>query len=60
MAEHGRDRFEAHPTVDRLGREGVSELVGVDVAEAGGAADTLARSVPTWCRSSGRPSWCSR
>lgn len=27
MAEHGGDRFESHPTVDRLGRQRVTQLV---------------------------------
>ena len=36
MAEHRRDRLEPHPTVDRLGRERVAELVRVDVTEPGG------------------------
>ena len=39
MAEHRRDRFEAHASVDGLGREGVAELVGVHVAEAGVSGD---------------------
>ena len=36
MPEEGRYRFEAHATVDRLGGEGVPQLVGVDVPDAGG------------------------
>ncbi len=39
VTEEGGDGFEAHATVDRLGGEGVAELVGVDVADAGVAAD---------------------
>jgi len=35
MPEHRRDRLEPHPTVDRLGRERVAQLVRVDVAETG-------------------------
>jgi len=35
VAEHRRDRLQAHPAVDRLGRQGVPHLVGVDVADAG-------------------------
>ena len=39
MAEHRGDRLEPHPTVDRLGREGVAQLVWVDVTEPGSPAD---------------------
>ena len=39
MAEHRGDRFEAHPTVDGLGRERVAQLVGVNVSEAGVVGD---------------------
>ena len=38
MAEQGGDRFQAHAAVDRLGGQGVAELVGVDVGQAGGGA----------------------
>jgi hypothetical protein len=38
MAEHGGDRFQAHAAVDRLGGQGVPELVGVDVRQPGGRA----------------------
>jgi hypothetical protein len=39
MAEHRCDRFESHPTVDRLGRERVPQLVWVHVAEPGACGD---------------------
>ena len=35
VAEQRGDRFEAHAAVDGLGGEGVAQLVGVDVADAG-------------------------
>lgn len=35
MAEERGDRFEAHASVDGLGSQGVAELVGMDVADAG-------------------------
>ena len=38
MAEQGGDRFQAHAAVDRLGGQGVPELVGVDMAQPGGGA----------------------
>ena len=38
MAEQGGDRLQAHPAVDGLGGQGVPELVGVDVRQAGGGA----------------------
>jgi hypothetical protein len=34
MPEQGGDRFESHPAVDRLGGQGVAELVGVNVADS--------------------------
>jgi len=40
MAEHRRDRFQAHATVDRLRRQRVAQLVRVHVSEAGGGGDT--------------------
>jgi hypothetical protein len=39
VTEQRSDRFEAHPSVDRLGGKGVAELVGVDVSDAGVDAD---------------------
>ena len=39
VPEQRGDRFEAHPAVDGLGGEGVAELVGVHVADAGVAGD---------------------
>jgi hypothetical protein len=39
VSEQRGDRFEAHPTIDRLGGEGVSELVGMDVSDAGAFGD---------------------
>ena len=39
MAEQRGDGFEAHPSVDGLGGEGVSELVGVDGPDAHVDAD---------------------
>jgi hypothetical protein len=38
MAEHRGDGFQAHPSVDRLGGQRMSELVRVDMWEAGGGA----------------------
>ncbi|MEZ5297620.1 MAG: hypothetical protein R2697_15500 [Ilumatobacteraceae bacterium] len=35
VAQHRSDRFEAHAAVDGLGRERVTELMGVDVADPG-------------------------
>ncbi len=35
MSEECSDRFEAHPTIDRLGRERMSELVRVHVTDPG-------------------------
>ena len=34
MPEQGGDRFETHPTVDRLRRQRVAQLVGMDVPDA--------------------------
>ncbi len=39
MAQEGGDSFEAHASVDGLGGEGVTQLVGVDVTDAGGFGD---------------------
>ena len=39
MPEQGGDRFEAHPTVDRLGRERVTQLVRMDVTDTGAFGD---------------------
>ena len=39
MSEHRRDRLEPHPTIDRLGRERVAQLMRVDVAEPGRCRD---------------------
>jgi hypothetical protein len=39
VTEQGGDGFEAHAAVDGLGGEGVAELVGVHVVDAGGPAD---------------------
>jgi hypothetical protein len=39
VTEQRRDRFEAHPSVDRLGREGVAELVRVHVPDTGALGD---------------------
>jgi hypothetical protein len=36
VPEQGADRLEAHAAVDGLGREGLADLVGVDVPDAGG------------------------
>ena len=41
MAEHGGDGFEAHTSVDGLGGQGVAQLVGVDVSDAGVAGDPV-------------------
>jgi hypothetical protein len=49
VAEHRRDRFQAHAPVDRLGGQSVPELVGVDVRQPGGGAgfvDVAGHSVP--------------
>jgi len=49
MAEEGGDGFQAHPAVDRLGGQGVPQLVGVDVRQAGGdrgAVDQPGGGVP--------------
>jgi hypothetical protein len=40
MAEEGSDRLQAHATVDGLGGQGVTQLVRVDVADAGGGGDS--------------------
>jgi hypothetical protein len=47
VAEEGSDRLQAHPSVDRLGGEGVAELVGVgaDVGAAGDAAHDAVHGV---------------
>jgi hypothetical protein len=37
VAEEGGDRFEAHASVDRLGRQRVAQGVRVDVTNAGDA-----------------------
>ena len=39
VSEEGGDGFEAHAAVDRLGGQGVAELVGVDVADPGPLGD---------------------
>jgi hypothetical protein len=39
VTQQGGDRFEAHPSVDRLGGQRVSQGVGVDVADPGGPPD---------------------
>ena len=41
MPQERGDRFEGHAAVDRLGREGVAELVGVDVTDPGGCGGGL-------------------
>jgi hypothetical protein len=38
MAEHRGDRLQAHAAVDRLGGQGMPQLVGVEVAQPGGGA----------------------
>lgn len=38
VAEHRGDRFQAHAPVDRLGCQGVAQLVGLDVAQSRGRA----------------------
>ena len=38
MPEQGGDGFEGHAAVDGLGGQGVPQLVGVDVGQAGGGA----------------------
>ena len=38
MAQEGGDRLQAHAAVDRLGGEGVPELVGMDVGQPGSGA----------------------
>ena len=38
MAEERRDGLQAHAAVDRLGGQGVPELVGMDMGQAGGSA----------------------
>ena len=38
VAEQGGDGFQAHAAVDRLGGQGVPELVRVDMRQAGGGA----------------------
>ena len=53
MPEEGGDRFEAHAAVDRLGGEGVAQLVGVDVADPGVAGDAARRCGATVRRSMG-------
>ena len=49
VAEHRGDRLERHASVDRLGGEGMPELVGVDVGEPGcgaGLVDEPGDGVP--------------
>jgi hypothetical protein len=49
VAEEGGDGFETHSPVDGLGGEGVTELVGVDVADSGlfgDGADHAGGSMP--------------
>ena len=41
MAEQGRNGVEAHPTVDRLGRQRVAELVRGDMADARFGAEAV-------------------
>ena len=41
MPEESGDRFQAHPAVDRLSGQGVAELVGMDVSDAGGGGSAL-------------------
>ena len=38
VAQQGGDGFQAHAAVDRLGGQGVPELMGVDMGQAGGGA----------------------
>jgi len=54
VPQHGGHGFEAHAVVDRLCRQRVTELVGVDVADPGDACATTARE--TLNRLSTRPS----
>ena len=53
VAEQRGDGFEAHAAVDGLGGEGVAELVGVDVADAGLRGRRVATMRWTVRRSSG-------
>lgn len=49
MSEQRRDRFETHPTIDRLGRERVSELVRLHVTDTrmfGDGVDVTVDSAP--------------
>lgn len=49
MAEERSDGLEAHAAVDGLGGEGVAELVGVDVSDAGaggGGGDVAVDGAP--------------
>jgi len=43
--EEGSDGFESHAPVDRLGGEGVAELVGVDVADPGSLQGAVAAGI---------------
>ena len=43
VAEQRSDGIEAHATVDRLGREGMAELMGGDVTDPGFVADAAQR-----------------
>ena len=53
MAEERCDGFEAHAPIDRLGREGVAELVRVNVSESGGVSGSLNGTIDAlwWDRS---------
>ena len=49
MAKEGGNGFQAHPAVDRLGRQSVPELVRVNMRQAGcgtGPVDHLGNGVP--------------
>jgi len=41
MAGQGGDRLQAHPAVDRLGRQSMPELVGMNMRQPGGGASLI-------------------
>ena len=45
VTQQGGDRFEAHPSVEALGRQCVTKLVGMNFGDAGSVGDTLDISV---------------
>jgi hypothetical protein len=53
VPEQGCDGLEAHAPVDRLGRERVAQLVGVDVADTGALGEPMSlpkgsKAAATW------------